>query len=761
MPIVPTGRYFTPSLISRAGQGAFEGALGGIDKIYAQDLARERLRAMRDARQFRTAENTAGLQEGLIPDPLNDLMAGGGGVAPRRSGGSGRYSTSRERSAGQPGPISRVDAEAAASYQHALAVPDRALREYQAAQSDYLGAGGPPPRASVRTERPDYEATPADMALALQRDASLEDEGTRRLRAALFEDQGGGGRVEITPTVNEYREGLSSMSDGMSRVAMETPEWSSGREAPEGIIPSRSEYRDEMGYPEGWSQDPISSFAKSLDDESVDPRSAPPALQAIEESIRTTKSPRDRKLLERAYGQLQRGVALDAKARRSGNYEAQMEAGTQIEQAMGLLDEDLISAMGLAKPEFGMDERFENLPDDEKEYQRRMRMYSELPISLEMTPGYEGIWNPSVDIGLASTTILDPSTLSAIGSLADDGNPMAKRMLGRLGAEPVSAKEAIKNGLVGDVVEYRSKLAAHINEEQQLLKGAGVDEDERAKAFLLGLIRIHGPDSFSVDSADDMAMARGAVDMHPSAQKTFLDQLFHAKAQGGKEELEMLKAETAGVTRRNVYTTAGGGRNEDVKLLGIEVDSLEALRKQRSLKKFQRSDVEFTPEKFPHLDDEIATLEGEIDSTETRIEKIRSRVYPGEGGGGGVPVATQAELDEWKASPAGRRVAALLDEDSDPPKASSKPKARKRSGRNQSLKPDMAKVANGFRVKTKGMTGMDLRSELQSLYEKFHEDPRWDDAAMREVEGVIESMLAEDRKATKIKWSVGGRVINP
>jgi hypothetical protein len=756
MPIVPTGHYWSPALRNMGTQGFFEGVLGGLDRVHAQDLARERLRGLRDERQFRTAERAGGLQGSLIQDPLAELMAGGGGGVPRRSGGGGRYSTARERSAGQAGPISRVDAEEAARHQHEIANADRLLREYQSAQSDYLGAVEP--RASVGAGRLDTQLEPGmgdvDMALALQRDASLEDEGTRALRAALFEGQGGDADVLLSPLVNEYREGLAGLPDDMAR----TPQWSSA--AADGLIPSRAAYRDAMGVPEGWGQDPISSFAKSLDDESVDPRGAPPALQAIEESIRTTKSPRDREALERAYGQLQRGVALDAKARRSGNYEAQMEAGTQIEQAMGLLDPNLVSAMGFARPEFGA--AFdENLPESEVEYRRKMKMYSALPISLEMSPGYEGIWNPAVDLGLAATTILDPSTLSAIGSLSDDGNPMAKRMLARLGAEPISAQEAIKKGLVGDVVEFRSKLAAHLNEEQQLLKGAGVDDDERAKAFLLGLIKIHGPDSFSVDNPDDMAMARGAVDMHPSAQKTFLDQLFHAKAQGGKEELERLKAETAGVTRRNVHITAGGGRNEDIKLLGIEVDSLEKLRGLRSKKKFQRSAVEYTPEKFPHLDEEIATLEREIRDTEAGIKEIRSRLYPGEGGGGGVPVATQAELDEWKASPAGRRVAALLDEDSDPPKASSKPKARKRSGRNQNLKPDMAKVAKGFRVKTKGMTGDELRTELQSLYEKFDADPRWDDAAMREVEGVIESMLAEDRKATKIKWSVGGRVINP
>jgi hypothetical protein len=768
MPIVPTGYYYTPALRSRGAEGFFEGALGGLDRVQAQDFARERLRNMREERQFLTAGRVGGLQESLMGDPLGELMAGDG--APRRAGGGGRYSTARERAGGQAGPISQVDAEEAARFQHALAVPDRALREYQSAQSDYLGAGGPPPLADVGTGRPDFEVepgpTPADMARPLQRDAFLEDEGTRRLRAALFEDQGGDVDVLLSPLVNEYRERLAEMSDeafeaedlrgqteGAYRDAMSLDpggfdEWISERRSPEG---------------EGWSWkgDPITKFASSLGDESVDPRDAPPAFQAIEDAIRTTESPRDRKVLERAYDQLQRGVASEARARMSGDYEGQRAADAQIEEATNLLDPALLSAMDLARPEFGMDERYENLPEAEKEYKRRMSMYS-LPISLEMTPGYEGIWNPAVDIGLAATTILNPSTLSAIGSLADDGNPMAARMLGRLGAEPISAQEAIKKGLVGDVVEYRSKLAAHLNEEQQLLKDAGVDEDEMAKAFLLGLIKIHGPDSFSVDNPDDMAVARGALNLHPSGMKAFMEQLFHATAQGGKEELERLKAKTAATMRKSTYFTAGGGRNEDVKLLGIEVDSLEKLRSLRSKKKFQRSDVEYTPEKYPHLDDEIATLKGEIDATEVRIRDIRSRIYPEEE----APTRklTVLELQQmWlETTDVAKRVSiedklsALGVESPGSPKVLARAKAPAKAQ-------DTTKVDAVVRRRLKGLKGPDLIDGMDEMLLTLRNDGGFSKGYIQAVEGVFEKIIEENEAAeeSKIRWSIGGKVLNP
>ena len=54
-PVIPTGYYYTPALRNMGAEGFFEGVLGGLDRAMAQDMARERLRAAREARNAKNA----------------------------------------------------------------------------------------------------------------------------------------------------------------------------------------------------------------------------------------------------------------------------------------------------------------------------------------------------------------------------------------------------------------------------------------------------------------------------------------------------------------------------------------------------------------------------------------------------------------------------------------------------------------------------------------------------------------------------------
>lgn len=643
-PIVPSGYYYTPALRSMGAQGFFEGALGGLDRVQAQDLARERLRGMREERQFRAADRAEDLQRGLSRDALGELMAGG--LQPGRTRGSsgGRYSTARERAAGGASPISQVAAEQAAMRQHRDAAQARgvmeALASYEAQLAEDAENAPPARQPVVGTGLLNAEGALAprgqdfsneELALALQRDASLEGAGERALRSALISDAAADPSVAVD---DRYRDDLAAMSDEefdaeemrgiVQGVLGDADRAIASRLDPAGL----EEWAARTPEIEGWSDDPISQFAKSLRDPGVDARSAPPAFSAIESAIGLAESPEEKSALTKAYQQLKVGVAAEARARRSFDPEAQEAADTQIEEAMKALDPGLLSAMNMVKPEFGAGSD-ENIPQSERDYLRKMEMYSR-----EVTPGQIniddiGIWNPAVDIGLEATTILDPGTLAKIGSLSSQGNPMAKEMLARMGSEPVSAQEAIRSGLVGDVAEYRSKLAAHISEDQQLLRDAGASGDEMARAFIHTQNKIHGEGFLDINDPEDLALANYITGMHPSGQKVILDQ-FHSEAAHGRkmalEDAETARKKIPSVVRN--VSSGKGRRNEDIKLLGIEVGELRDLRKSRGLKKSQRSDAAYTPEKFPDLDDEIATLETEIEASEALIKDIRNRIYP-------------------------------------------------------------------------------------------------------------------------------------
>jgi hypothetical protein len=643
-PIVPSGYYYTPALRSMGAQGFFEGALGGLDRVQAQDLARERLRGMREERQFRAAERAEDLQRGLSRDALSELMAGG--LQPGRTRGSsgGRYSTARERAAGGASPISQVAAEQAAMKQHQDAAQARAVVEalasYEAQLAEDAKKAVPVRQPIVDAGLLDAEAALAprgddfsveEIAMALQRDASFEDPVTRSIRA-LSAEADAAAPAEID---DRYRDDLAAMSDeefdaeemrGIAQgVLGDADRAIASRLDPAGL----EEWAARTPEIEGWSDDPISQFAKSLRDPGVDARSAPPAFSAIESAIDLAESPEEKSALTKAYQQLKTGVAAEARARRSFDPEAQEAADTQIEEAMKALDPGLLSAMNMVKPEFGAGSD-ENIPQSERDYLRKMEMYSREVTPEQINIDDIGIWNPAVDIGLEATTILDPGTLAKIGSLSSQGNPMAKEMLARMGSEPVSAQEAIKSGLVGDVAEYRSKLAAHLSEDQQLLRDAGASDDEMARAFIYMQNKIHGEGTFDINDPEDLALANYVTGLHPSVQKAVMDQLHSQTEFGRKMTLEDAETARKKIPSRVINISSGKGRREDISLLNTEIDSLEKLWALRSRKMSQRSDAAYTPEKFPDLDEEIATLNEDIESAEKRVERIRSRVYPRE-----------------------------------------------------------------------------------------------------------------------------------
>jgi len=285
-------------------------------------------------------------------------------------------------------------------------------------------------------------------------------------------------------------------------------------------------------------------------------------------------------------------------------------------------------------------------------------------------------------------------------------------------------------------------LAAHLNEEQQLLKGAGVDDDERAKAFLLGLIKIHGPDSFSVDNPDDLAVARGAVNMPPAAQKVWLEQLFHAKAQGGKEELERLKAETAGVTRKSLYRTVKGGDEVTTQQYEIESKRLDKALQRRARLAVDRSDAAFLPKKLEAIIEEQKKNETDIADMDANVKRM-GRQLGYTYGAKGVVVNPSGDVVPRIAPPAAAGVKA-------PPKKQDTPKVGAEKQPRPKKKPDMKLVAKRIQNDTEGLRGDELRTKVEELNQFFNEHiakhPEWGEDTMRAVEGMLESVLKEDSK---------------
>ena len=549
-PVIPTGYYYTPALRNMGAEGFFEGVLGGLDRAMAQDMARERLRAAREARNAKNAELAAGLAGALgSGDPLADLMAG------QAAGATGGRRASRGRAAGGAAaggmgadPVSLREVQDRAEAAHNIAALNRALAEYEEAQAAYEGIPRTP-RVTVETSGPDAQFMPSQedfsqeaIAQALARDASLEDKGTRALRGALIADAEafpGEGLVD-----DGYRGELAAMSDEeFARELRQTPEGqagqliralkvlqqpsslrrSFGREELEprtdfeianlGMDKLREAEREEarriaeanQGGPEGFSDAPLSSFARQLPQ--PDPREAR-SRQALSDAYRTMLGTAEEEAAARA------GMSPDEYKMYLMGESARDRDFAKAEESLDPNTRRMMEEM-FARPEPAPE--MVGRTDGETSALRLLNKMEERSAQLEGRMGKEdisgGLWNPAVDIGLDKRTILDPSTLAAIAELEGAGDARATRFMRQMGMDVKKSKKGFREGLTGDVQAYRGKLAQMIEEDVSLAQDAGASPEEAAKVWMASMNRRYNRKVFDLEDPSGIAEAMMVLKM--------------------------------------------------------------------------------------------------------------------------------------------------------------------------------------------------------------------------------------------------------
>ena len=600
-PVIPSGYYYTPALRNRGAEGVFEGILGGLDRVYAQDMQRERLRAAREARNLRNAQLAGEIAGGLdTGDPLQEMLLQGSmqGNMQGRQAQAGRSRQSAgmpRRSAGMAGAtqaqqgqsLGISDARNLAAAMHDIENLNRTLAEYDELQrADEESGGYFRDRARIATSGADAQEIPGaqgfsneEIARQLQRDASMEDAGTRALRDALIGD------AEAFPEQglvdDGYRGELAGMSD--ERFAQELPDTNMERVAalernlraqqyprsasrytsasPMGGPTDQeigreviSEYqrgdaaqRQRMASadtgPEGFSDAPFSSFAQSL--------SAP---------VEQTAERRDRQILRDAYRQMNKSVADEAAVRagmtpqeRDVYMDGKSVADLDLQVAEESLSPEAVALMGermVKPPEYKMVGRTDGETAALQLWDRKKKE-DEATVGRATGAGFKGgLWNPAVDLGLDKRTILDPKTLATLAELEGAGDPRANRIMKQYGMDLNKSKKKFREGVTGEVVSYRGELADAMRQEMEVLEEAGASPEELAKIWLTSMNRRFGEKTFDVENSADIQMGMMVLGMSERERLDWIEGFDNQLAQSRSLERTRTSGEEDRKTKR-------------------------------------------------------------------------------------------------------------------------------------------------------------------------------------------------------------------